>query len=119
MVMRGGDEKLEEFAVPAYLFAAIEIHDMDEYGLYRGLTPKAIAAFPDLKGLSADDHPVMLEGTQPANHLALARSASMDSAKSFYHSEAYQAAMRHRQNGSEARFYMIMRGSDKKPLSHG
>ena len=114
MVMRGRDEILERITTPAYFVAAIEIQDFDEYGLYRDQAPKSIAAFPDLKVLSNDDHPLVLEGTQPANHLVLARSASMESAKAFYDSEAYQAAMRHRLKGSKALFYMIMRGIDRK-----
>ena len=113
LLMRGRDEPLEEVARPAYTFAAIDIKDMDAYELYRKETPKAIAAYPDLKVLSADDHPFMLEGTQPANHLVLSRCASVDRFKAFYDSKAYQSALRHRLKGSDSRFYMVMRGNEK------
>ena len=111
--MKGLDEGRHETGEAAYMFAALEINDMDEYGVYRQHATKAIAAFPEMSVLSADDHPLMLEGTQPANHLVLARFASVERASEFYDSALYQVATRHRVAASDARFYMVMRSSEK------
>lgn len=113
MVMNAHDEPLGEGPQSAYIFAAVEIRDVNGYELYREHAARAIAAFPEVRVLSSDDHPMVLEGMQPASHLVLAHCPSVDSAKAFYDSDLLQAAIPYRRAASDARFFMIMRGTEK------
>ena len=93
----------------AYLVGAIEIHDEEGYARYRAGIAQALAPFLGVSLLSSDDHPDVIEGTQPANHLLLIRFPSAEQVREFFASEAYQQIVGFRHAASEARFVMTMR----------
>lgn len=93
-----------------YLVGAIEVRDPEGYARYREGVAAALAPFEGLEMLSVDDHPEMIEGAQPANHLFLIRFRSAEQVRDFFASEPYQRVIAHRHGSSEARFLMTMRG---------
>jgi uncharacterized protein (DUF1330 family) len=104
----------------AYLVGAIDIHEPGGYELYRDGARAALKAVEGVELLSTDDHPVMLEGAQPAGHLLFIRFRSLDALQSFYNSEAYQQIIGHRHGSSTTRFLMAMRGRDEQQSpAHG
>ena len=95
----------------AYLVGAVEIHDPKGYERYRDGVAAAIAPF-DCEILSADAHPDVLEGAQPASHLFIVRFASVEECRAFYRSDAYRGIVGFRHAASNTPFLMIMRGLD-------
>lgn len=95
-----------------YLIGAIEIRDEVEYHKYRTGAAAALSHYEGVELLSVDDHPEVLEGTQPANHLLVIKFVSSEQLHEFHGSPAYQAVIGHRHAAAETRFLMAMRGRD-------
>ena len=95
-----------------YLGGAGDIHDPETYARYREVAGAALQGF-DVEIVSVDDHPEMLEGSQPANHLLVVKFPSMERLKAFHASEAYQRIVHHRHAASTTMFLMAMRGLDE------
>ena len=82
-----------------YVIAQVDIHDADEYALYvKGF----MAMFAGYRGavLVADNNVGVVEGNWPYGRTAVIRFEDEAEAKRWYHSDAYQAAAAHRQNGA-------------------
>jgi uncharacterized protein (DUF1330 family) len=90
-----------------YIVGAIEVHDRELYRQYSELARVAMADF-DMECISADDHPVMYEGSQPANHLMIFKFKSREDYEAFVASPAYQKALTFRKAGSTTSFIMAM-----------
>ena len=92
-----------------YLVGAVDIHDHATYARYREGAVKALQAFGGAELLSADDHPYIIEGAQPANHLLLLKFESIEAYRAFHNSDHYQQVIGHRHNASRTPFLMVMR----------
>ncbi|MCA8928928.1 MAG: DUF1330 domain-containing protein [Alphaproteobacteria bacterium] len=92
--------------MPAYVIARVNVTDPDQYAKYRAVTPGCIAAFGGefvVRGGAMET----LEGPQEDRRMVVIRFDSMEKARAFYESEAYQAAIQLRQPASEAQLVLL------------
>ena len=80
------------------------ITDPAELAIYKQLAPKART--PDLKPVAFYGASEALEG-EPADGIVVLAFPSMDAAKAWHGSPAYQEAMRHRQKGADYRVLLV------------
>lgn len=92
-----------------YLVGAFDIHDEAGYARYRAAVSEIREGRDGMQILSTDDRPLMLEGTQPANHLVVVKYASIEAFQRRYESPAYQEAKRFRIESADTRYLMLMR----------
>jgi uncharacterized protein (DUF1330 family) len=98
-----------------YLAGGFDVHDAAEYARYRAAVAAIREGREGVALITNDDHPVMIEGTQPAKHLVIVKYPSIEAFRRYYESPAYQAASRHRMAAAETRYLMLMR----EPLPPG
>jgi uncharacterized protein (DUF1330 family) len=94
--------------MPVYMVSAIEILDPTTYRRYQEGAQRALAPFK-IDHLSGDDHPIIYEGSQPANHLNIIAFESQEKFEEFYNGEAYQSVLPDRTGSAETRFIMLMK----------
>lgn len=93
--------------MPAYAIVQVDVKDADEYAKYAVLAGPAVAKFGG--GFLARGGAVeVMEGTTRARCVII-KFADMDTAKTFYHSADYQAALAFALPVSE-RDYKIVEG---------
>ena len=90
-----------------YIVGAIEVRDRELYRQYSELARIAMADFA-MECVSADDTPIVYEGSQPANHLMIFKFESKEDYEAFVASPAYQKALPLRKAGSTTSFIMAM-----------
>lgn len=90
----------------AYLIARINVTDWDQYREYTKLTPDIIAEHGG-RFISRGGDLTMLEGEEETRRVVLIEFDTVAAAKGFYYSEAYQAAIKVRENASEAQFLIV------------
>ncbi len=100
-------------AMPAYLIAQVKIHDPETYKRYTERSPAIIAEFGG-RILARGGPSEVLEGHAPPRRVVLVEFPSMEAARAFYHSPAYQEAKSIRAPASEAEF-VIVEGVDPPP----
>ena len=93
----------------AYLVGAIDVHDQETYAKYSEMTAAALEPFRR-KSLVTDESPVVYAG-EPPNHIAVMEFDSMEDIDRFYHSEAYQEALKVGNSASTARFMLAMQAT--------
>ena len=89
-----------------YLIATLQIEDRDSYGRYEAGFMEIFQRFGG-ELLAVDEAPVALEGDWSWTRTVLIRFADADAALRWYHSDEYQALMRHRLDASSGNVVMI------------
>lgn len=93
--------------MPAYLIAAIDIHDA---GIYERYVTDALRALEPYKTRSiySEDLAVLYEGEAPANHLVFVEFESLEKIDEFLKSPEYQKAKEFRLASSKTHFFMAI-----------
>ncbi|MGH9133419.1 MAG: DUF1330 domain-containing protein [Ilumatobacteraceae bacterium] len=90
----------------AYVIAEVSVTDPDGYEQYKPLAGASVAAAGGTylaRGGTSDS----LEGDPVAGRIVILRFDTLDAARAWYHSDAYQAAVPLRQAASEGRVYIV------------
>jgi uncharacterized protein (DUF1330 family) len=93
--------------MPAYVLFIREsqIHNASEMEIYQRMA-REIPPHPKLAALAAYGEVEALEGSPP-DGVVLLQFPTVEDAKDWYHSPAYQAAVPHRQKGADYRAFIV------------
>jgi uncharacterized protein (DUF1330 family) len=95
----------------AYLLSVIDKRDHATYAEY------VAAGFASLRGIEFEaivgERPEVLEGTLPGTAVVLMRFNSLDEARNWYNSEAYQKAIPLRHAAARTPFVVLFPGNDE------
>ncbi|HCR30625.1 MAG TPA: DUF1330 domain-containing protein [Opitutae bacterium] len=91
---------------PAYIVGRVTVKDWDAYGEYVKRTPKIIDQFGG-KFIARGADIEVLEGKAETRRMVIIEFPSLEKAKAFYRSDAYQNARQIRTNAAEAQFVAI------------
>jgi uncharacterized protein (DUF1330 family) len=92
--------------MPAYVIADVQVTDPAAYEPYRPLAAASIARFGGrfiVRGGNAD----LLEGTPAPERIVVIEFADAETARRWYRSEEYQAAVKIRQAASRGRLILV------------
>jgi uncharacterized protein (DUF1330 family) len=92
--------------MPAYLIARVQVTDWNRYREYTQRTPAAIAQFGG-RFIVRGGQTVTLEGPEETDRLVVIEFPSLDKAKAFYNSEAYQQAKKFREGAALGQFIAV------------
>lgn len=92
--------------MPAYVIADIEVNDPEQYEAYKKLTPGTIAPYGG-KFIVRGGKTETLEGEWPHGRMVMIEFPSVEKAKEWYNSSAYQQALKIRQAASTGRILLI------------
>ena len=90
----------------AYIVGRVTITDWDAYREYMKRTPKIIDQFGGRFVARGADIET-LEGEPETRRMVIIEFPSIEKAKAFYHSDAYQNARQIRANAAEAKFVVL------------
>jgi uncharacterized protein (DUF1330 family) len=90
--------------MPAYLIVETDITDPEQYEQYKAASPGAIAAFGG-RFVARGGELAVLEGDWSPKRLVLVEFPDLETAKRFYESEEYRAAIKLREGA--ARLNMV------------
>jgi uncharacterized protein (DUF1330 family) len=96
----------QEFAVPAYIIAEIQVTDPTAYDGYRPLAAASVARFGGrfaVRGGKID----LLEGGPEPERIVVIEFPDADAARRWYRSEEYQKALKIRQSASRGRVFLV------------
>jgi uncharacterized protein (DUF1330 family) len=85
--------------MPAYLIVETDIHDPEQYELYKQASPGAVAAGGG-RFIARGGELAVLEGDWQPKRLVLIEFEDLEAAKRFYASPAYQDAKRLREGAA-------------------
>jgi uncharacterized protein (DUF1330 family) len=86
--------------VPAYIVVETDIHDAEQYELYKQASSAAVAAGGG-RFIARGGELAVLEGDWQPKRLVLLEFPDLDAAKRFYESREYQEAKRLREGAAE------------------
>jgi uncharacterized protein (DUF1330 family) len=86
--------------VPAYIVVETDIHDPEQYELYKQASPGAVAAGQG-RFIARGGELSVLEGDWRPKRLVLLEFPDLDAAKRFYTSPEYQEAKRLREGAAD------------------
>ena len=92
--------------MPAYVIADVEVTNPAGYEPYRPLAGASIARFGGrfaVRGGAAE----LLEGGPPPNRVVVIEFPDLDTARRWYYSDEYQAALKIRQANSTGRVILV------------
>jgi uncharacterized protein (DUF1330 family) len=92
--------------MPAYIIADVQVTDPAGYEPYRPLAAASIARFGGrfiVRGGNAD----LLEGTPAPERIVVIEFPDTETARRWYHSDEYQAALKIRQANSRGRLTLV------------
>ena len=92
--------------MPAYVIVEIEIHDPILYKSYTVLTPKTIENYKG-KFLVRGGASIILEGDKSPKRVVILEFPSLETANSWWHSEAYSDAKKIRQEAATTRMTIV------------
>ena len=92
--------------MPAYLIVETDIHDPEQYELYKAASPGAVAAGGG-RFLVRGGELAVLEGDWQPKRLVVLEFESLEAAKRFYESEQYQEAKRLRDGAADLRMVAV------------
>jgi len=92
--------------MPAYLIAQVKIHDPERYKQYSERTPAIIAQYGG-RFIARGGASETLEGSASNRRVVIVEFPSMDAARDFYNSHAYQQAKAIRTPVSDAEFVLV------------
>jgi uncharacterized protein (DUF1330 family) len=90
----------------AYVIAEVTVTNPETYRVYAPMAAKAVAAAGGTY-LARGGRVEALEGPPPAPRYAIVAFDSLDKAKAFYASAAYQDAAKIRRSASQSRFWVV------------
>jgi uncharacterized protein (DUF1330 family) len=90
----------------AYVVIQVEVLDPEQYAPYRAASTTALAAAGGEFIVRGGDVEV-LEGDPPPGRTVVLRFPSMDAARAWYHSDAYQTARRLREGAARMDAYIV------------
>jgi uncharacterized protein (DUF1330 family) len=85
--------------VPAYVVVETDIHDVEQYELYKQAAPPAVAAAGG-RFIARGGELAVLEGDWQPKRLVLLEFPDLEAAKRFYESPEYQKAKRLREGAA-------------------
>jgi uncharacterized protein (DUF1330 family) len=86
--------------MPAYLIVETDVHDPEQYELYKAASPGAVAAGGGRFVVRGGAH-VVLEGDWNPKRLVVLEFESLDAATRFYDSPEYQEAKKLREGAAK------------------
>ena len=92
--------------MPAYIIVETDIHDPAQYERYKEASPGAVAA-GDGRFLVRGGELCVLEGDWQPKRLVMLEFESLDAAKRFYASPAYEAAKRLRAGAADLKMVAV------------
>jgi uncharacterized protein (DUF1330 family) len=92
-----------------YLVGAIDIENQQEYDRYVEAAGASLVGHV-AESLAVDDDPTLFEGSLPARRIIMMRFDTEEEMYAWYRSDAYQAAMKHRQAGAKTHFLVALKG---------
>jgi len=90
----------------AFVVVELEVHDPDGYEPYKALAEASVTAAGGryrVRGGAVE----ALEGEPPTGRVVILEFPDLDTARSWYHSDAYQAVAPLRQAASSGRMFLI------------
>jgi uncharacterized protein (DUF1330 family) len=91
--------------MPAYVIAQMTVHDIDMYYDYASKLAPTVAPFGG-KLLAANDAEVR-EGSLPHLRTVIGEFPSLEEARAWYESDAYQAIVHLRQNSTTGHLFIV------------
>lgn len=92
--------------MPAYILVETDIHDPEQYERYKEASPAAVAASGG-RVLVRGGELCVLEGNWRPERLVMLEFDSLDAAKRFYTSPAYEEAKRLREGAAELKMVAV------------
>lgn len=92
--------------MPAYVIVEIEIHDQELYTSYTALTPETINQYKG-KFIARGGKSVILEGDKSPKRVVILEFPSLETANSWWHSEAYSRARKIREKAATTRMTIV------------
>lgn len=92
--------------MPAYIVALLKVHDPDKYREYAAKFAATLEPY-DGRLLVAADSAEVLEGEPPYPRTVVGEFASVDEARRWYYSDAYQVIVPLRTAASDGSIYII------------
>ena len=92
--------------MPAYVIVEIEIHDPILYKSYTVLTPETIENYKG-KFLVRGGASIILEGDKSPKRVVILEFPSLETANSWWHSEAYSDVKKIRQEAATTRMTIV------------
>jgi uncharacterized protein (DUF1330 family) len=92
--------------MPAYLIVETDIHDPEQYELYKAASPGAVAAGGG-RFLVRGGELAVLEGDWEPSRLVVLEFKDFDAVRRFYDSPAYQAAKALREGAADLRMVAV------------
>lgn len=90
----------------AYLIVRADVRDKAQYAEYAKRSPDVVAQFGG-KYLARGGEVVSLEGADEHRRVVIIEFASLEHAKAFYHSSAYQTIREFRKDAGQAEFIVV------------
>ena len=92
--------------MPAYLIVETDIHDPEQYELYKAASPGAVAAGGD-RFVARGGELAVLEGDWNPERLVVLEFEDLDAIRRFYDSPEYQAAKALREGAANLRMVAV------------
>jgi uncharacterized protein (DUF1330 family) len=92
--------------MPAYVIAQMQVHDVERYREYARLVGPSIAPFGG-RFLVASDEADVLEGEQPFPRTVIGEFPTLEQARAWYRSPAYDAIRPLRQAASRGAVFIV------------
>jgi uncharacterized protein (DUF1330 family) len=92
--------------VPAYIIIETDVHDPEQYELYKQASPSAVAAAGG-RFIVRGGELAVLEGDWQPKRLVLLEFLDLEAAKRFYESPQYQAAKRLRESAADLKMVAV------------
>lgn len=91
---------------PAYAIARLDIHDPEGYEKYRSRVPEVVANYGG-RFLVRGGRLETLEGDPPASRIVVIEFPSLEKARAWYSSDAYQELIPLRQHASRGGIFIV------------
>lgn len=99
----------------AYVIVDVDIHDLEEYTVYRQQTPATVAAYGG-RFLARGGAVALLEGSWQPKRLVILEFASVEQAKAWWESPEYNAIKSIRQRSTTTNM-IVVEGYQPEPLA--
>jgi len=97
---------LKHIPMPAYVIVEIDIHDKELYKSYTELTPETINNYNG-KFIARGGKSIILEGDKIPKRVVVLEFPDLETANSWWHSEAYSRAKKIRQKAATTRMTIV------------
>jgi uncharacterized protein (DUF1330 family) len=104
--MEAAMSKTQAGSGKSYIYVEMTIHDPQQFREYTALSAPAVYAAGGSYPV-AGVRPEILEGSFAADHIVLVEFPSLERARAFYHSAAYQAAKLKRTGAADFKMLLL------------